>query len=167
MIVLTRIEATRDGTFGQLVVPLHQGLYLAKGLDRGELVTVEDDWLGNKRGVSCIPDGNYILRRSWYFKRGFEVFEVTGRDLAGRLRVLVHPGNTEEDTEACILPGLRFGPLPVYDEDDPKKRRVIKKAALASRQAFHRWMDWLAEADKVPLSIRWAAGVKPLDTVVL
>jgi hypothetical protein len=162
VIVLTRDEPlTEDGTFGHLVVPLHRGLYLAEGLDRGELVTAEDDWLGNRRGVSCIPDGEYVLKRSWYFKHECEVFEVTGAALAGRLRVLVHPGNTEEDTEACILPGLRFGPMTVYDEDRPDHPRVIKKAALASRQAFHRWMDWLAMVDTVPFSIRWAPGVKP------
>jgi hypothetical protein len=165
MIVLTRIEAIADGTFGRWVMPLYNGVYDPTSPNvRGELFTAEDDWLGNRRGVSCIPEGNYMLRRGWFPKHG-EVFQVTGPSLGDRKAILVHPGNTEEDTEGCILLGLRFSTLPVIDEDNPLHPRVVKKSVADSRVAFHRFMGYMQHTDTAPLSIRWAPGVKPPELV--
>lgn len=167
MIVLTRTRATKDGTFGRMVIPINAfGSYDAEEpVHRGELVTMEDDWLGNRKGVSCIPEGTYPLRRTIFYKHGYEVFEVTG--VRGRDRILIHIANTEEDVEGCIGPGLFFGPLRVRDEDDPAHPWVYKEAALSSGVAFRRFMDWMAHVEEAPLRVVWAPGVKPPDTGVL
>jgi hypothetical protein len=172
MITLIRIEATEDGTFGRLSVPLFNGLYMPSAPDSAKLVTMEDDWRGNRRGISCIPEGDYTLVRSMFYKHGYEAFEVT--EVPGRSRILIHIANTEEDVEGCIGPGLRFGPLRVHDEDvgckypvknacPTQSHWVYKKAALASREAFGRFMGWLEQTDTAPFKVRWAEGVKPLE----
>ena len=89
---LVRTDLTPDGTFGRLLVP-----------DHSVLCTCEDDWQANTPGDSCIPAGRYVLERTIYHKHGFPTFEVTG--VPGRSRILIHPGNTEEDTAGCILVG--------------------------------------------------------------
>lgn len=151
---------SNDGTFGQLYVPDHEPLQ-----------TMEDDWIYNRVGVSCIPPGRYTLRRSWFYKHDYEVFEVT--EVPGRRRILVHPGNTEEDVEGCIAPGLSRGHLRVHDEDVtctfalgnikdacPDQRHwVNKRAVLSSRIAFHRFMEWMVGVEAAILEVRWAPGL--------
>lgn len=149
-----------DGTFGLLTVPGH-----------ALLNTVEDDWLGNQRGVSCIPEGEYLLQRSWYHKHGYEVFEVTG--VPNRSRILIHPANREEDVEGCIGPGLRRGMLPGHDEDVPCRYREEgkvdacpiphhwkpKRAVLESREAFRLFMSWMGGVDEALFRVRWIPGL--------
>lgn len=164
MIVLTREnEITPDGTFGRLTVPLYNGLYDPGSPNiRGSLVTAEDDWRDNQRGRSCIPPAPgsvgptyYEIRRGWFPKHG-ECFQVVGVALAGRQAILLHPGNTEEDTEGCILLGLRFSTLPVIDEDDPLYPRRVKRSAADSRAAWRRFMGWMAHTDVAPFRVQWA-----------
>src|SRR6185503_2528676 len=121
---LLRLQQTVDGTFGEMRLPLPWPI----------LYTCEDDWLSNQRGISCIPAGAYTLHRSTYIKHGIEVFEVTG--VPGRRRILIHPGNTEEDTEGCILVGMRLGRLMVAKDEDTGMPKVIKQAVVDSRHAF-------------------------------
>jgi hypothetical protein len=53
-----------------------------------------------------IPAGRYICVRG-DFKTHKNVFEITG--IPGHSFVLLHPGNGDEDTEGCPLPGLSIG----------------------------------------------------------
>jgi hypothetical protein len=136
-VVLERFLATTHGVFGVLTV------------DGYHLFTCEEEDLGNRVGVSCIPPGLYLLRRTVYQKYGYETFEVT--DVPGRTRILFHPGNTEEDTEGCILVGLSLGVLDVKDEDSGE--RAKKLAVLSSRKAFNFFMEKLAGKNEVELVI--------------
>jgi len=151
-----------DGTFGTLIVPLPGASVLQ---------TMEDDWLDNRAGISCIPEGTYPLVRSWFYKHNYEVFEVT--KVPGRHRFLIHPGNTEEDVEGCIAPGFSRGPLRVHDEDAEcpyaeeghhdtcpfPSHWVFKHAVLNSRLAFTAFMGWMAHLNAAILQVRWAPGL--------
>ena len=96
--------------------------------------TLELPWLDNARRVSCIPVGKYQLRRinSPTFGQAFEVADVPNRS-----EILIHPGNTVEDIQGCILVGEYFGFLPPLF------------AVRDSRRAFKRFMalmDGVAES---------------------
>jgi hypothetical protein len=153
LVHLVRTEDSSDGVFGQLEIPAAPLLH-----------TVEEDWNGNRRRVSCIPADRYSCVRTIYNKakaRGrilssynYETFEITG--VPGRDRILVHPACTEEDVEGCIGVGTRRGKLWVQDEDDLARRRVEKRAVVNSRAAFQQFMDALAGVDEFELDIRWA-----------
>lgn len=70
------------------------------------LYTLEEPWRNNARGESCIPQGVYQLRPIIRpnGKMAIAVVSVPGRD-----NILIHVGNTTDDTEGCILPGLGYG----------------------------------------------------------
>jgi hypothetical protein len=105
--------------------------------------------------VSCIPAGVYPLRRTIYHKHGFATFEVC--NVPGRSRILIHPGNTEEDSQGCILLGLRHGRIPVKDEDSG--RPVEKYGVQSSRRAFDKFMFAMHGVDAAELTITWAEGL--------
>jgi hypothetical protein len=94
---LVRLYSTGFGTFGVLLnnkIPL--------------CVTLEDPWLDNKKTKSCIPAGEYkvVPHSGMRYKRVWRLEDVPGRDA-----ILIHSGNTIEDTQGCILVGREFGLL--------------------------------------------------------
>lgn len=149
-LILIRSERNDWGTFGELIAPSKGGLFSA-------LKTCEDDWRDNQRNISCIPAGRYRLVRTVYYKHNYETFEVT--PVPNRHRILIHPGNTEEDTDGCILVGLRRGTLWVPDEDDPLHKLALKDAVVESQAAFATFMDWMRGVDDAYLVIRWGPGL--------
>lgn len=72
------------------------------------LYTLEDQWRGNQRGVSCIPAGTYEVRPHGWDEgssvRFKEVWQL--QNVPGRSAILIHAGNYHSNTEGCILPGL-------------------------------------------------------------
>jgi hypothetical protein len=137
VVTITRTVRNADGVFGVLRMP---GFVC---------VTAEEQDLGNARSVSCIPAGTYPLRRTTYLKHGFPTYEVA--DVPGRSRILIHPGNTEEDSQGCILLGLRAGKLRVRDEDSGQME--TKHAVLSSQAAFGRFMQAMAGVKESQLTI--------------
>lgn len=91
---LKRISGTPQAVFGALI---EDGIPF--------VVTLEEPWLNNQRGASCIPVGAYVCRRVISPKFG-DTFEVT--NVPGRSHILFHKGNTTDDTEGCILVGALF-----------------------------------------------------------
>jgi len=64
--------------------------------------SIELPWLENQRGISCIPEGKYELKKrySQKFKWHLHVTNVTGRSL-----ILVHPANdAKKELNGCIAP---------------------------------------------------------------
>jgi hypothetical protein len=95
--VITRCGSSEKGTFGVWT------------LDEIPLcVTCEDPWRDNKFQVSCIPVGTYkvVKRTSLKYKTHWHVLDVPDRDL-----ILIHGGNTINDTMGCILVGRSFSKL--------------------------------------------------------
>lgn len=148
--VLRRFADSEFGVFGYL------DLYDDMGMHVKRLCVAEDDWLDNAKGKSCIPVGTYLCTRTVWHKTGAETFEITG--IPGRDRVLFHWGNTEEDTEACILLGTDFGAVSVRDEDLPGHPVRLKWAIAAgtSRPAFKEFMARLEGVESFPLVVEWA-----------
>lgn len=73
-----------------------------------ECITLELPYLGNKKGVSCIPPGRYLCKKVKDRTTGGGMkipltFEVT--DVPGRTGILFHKGNTTADTRGCVLIG--------------------------------------------------------------
>jgi hypothetical protein len=83
--------------------------------------TLERPWLNNQRRVSCIPAGTYKGRVLPSPRFGIDLPELL--DVPGRDQILIHPGNTIDDTEGCILIGL--------DRDESEPRIMRSRKALA------------------------------------
>lgn len=143
--VLLRTSDAPDGVFGVL------DLYDSAGEHAARYYTAEEEWLENQRNVSCIPAGIYTCRRTLYHKHGYETFEVEG--VTGRDRILIHPGNTEEDTAGCILLGRQFGGVPATDEDSHEARN--KWGVQQSQKAFADLMQRLSVVNTFTLEVRW------------
>ena len=127
-LTIKRISEIEDGTFGVLLdgkTPF--------------AVTLERNWLDNQANVSCIPVGSYRCVRRLYRKHGYWTFEVMG--VPGRTSILVHSGNTEDDSMGCILIGESFGGL------------KSKVAILSSKEAFLEFMERLKGQDEFMLVI--------------
>ncbi|MDY0308163.1 MAG: DUF5675 family protein, partial [Desulfovibrionaceae bacterium] len=84
--------------------------------------TLERPWLNNQRRVSCIPAGTYKGRVLPSPRFGIDLPELL--DVPGRDQILIHPGNTIDDTEGCILIGL--------DRDESEPRIMRSRKALAA-----------------------------------
>lgn len=141
-LTLKRFADTPDGVFGVIDLP---------GL---RLWTLEDDWLGNLPGVSCIPTGLYTCVRDTWHAKGIPVFHIT--NVPHRERILIHYGNTEEDVKGCVVLGMDRGCLKVKDEDGGGER--LKWAVTQSREAFQRFMVALDGVQSFSLSVEWAVG---------
>lgn len=130
LLELLRIESSSAGVFGVLRVD-----------GRAFCLTLEPPDRNNLPEVSCIPAGEYGLRRtvSPRFGETFIVEAVPGRD-----HILLHPGNTPADTHGCILPGQAYGVL-------PEGRGVLR-----SRAAFAELMARLEGQDRCVLAVRRA-----------
>lgn len=64
--------------------------------------SLERPWMGNQENISCIPDGEYPVSKRQSPKFG-PCFAVDG--VKGRSDILIHVGNTVEDSHGCILVG--------------------------------------------------------------
>lgn len=104
-------------------------------------VTLERVWRDNAPNISCIPDGIYTCKRVNSPRFG-ETFEVT--DVPGRSHILFHKGNTEDDTQGCILVGEQFESL------------RGKTAVLQSGHGYVEFMSRLSGMDEFTLGIRTA-----------
>lgn len=127
---LKRISGTPQAVFGVLI---EDGIPF--------VVTLEEPWLANQRGVSCIPEGTYICRRVLSPKFG-NTFEVT--NVPGRSHILFHKGNTTDDTQGCILVAEQF-------------EEVYGKAGVSqSAPGFNQFMRKLEGLEEFTLEIVWA-----------
>lgn len=107
---LRRIDSGVDGTFGEL---MHG--------DKVLCVTCEDPWNDNRPRESCISKGSYVCvpHSGAHFQN---VWEITG--VPHRSAILIHNGNTINDTLGCVLVGTAFGQV------DGKKAVIGSRAAL-------------------------------------
>jgi len=119
----------------------------------GELVcsTFELPDRKNQVNISCIPDGEYMLKMVVSPKYG-PVYKV--HDVANRTNILIHTGNTTDDTLGCIMPCSSYGMLDVKREDKHTNVTNTVKliAGLSSRVAYIRLMAVL-EGDNHTLVI--------------
>lgn len=95
--ILTRVCSSEKGTFGVLT---YNGEPLC--------VTCEDPWNDNKTSISCIPVGDYSVEK-FNGNRFKDVWEI--KNVPGRSVILIHGGNTIDDTHGCVLVGRSFSKL--------------------------------------------------------
>lgn len=103
---LIRLESTNHGTPGLLICD-EVGLNIR---------TIELPWKNNTVGLSCIPEGTYIVKpyKSPKFGNCWLVSNVPGRNY-----ILFHRGNLAGDvtlgfkshSRGCILPGAYVGKI--------------------------------------------------------
>jgi hypothetical protein len=131
-LTLVRVTEYNGGTFGVLSID-------------GEplCVTCEDPWRDNERKISCIPEGRYKIRKHTSPRYGV-CFRVD--DVPERTHILVHAGNTSDDTLGCILLGTSFGSL------------GGKPAIVQSKPAVSRFMERMGSDTEAELSIVSAYG---------
>jgi len=97
-LILRRFLVANNSTLGILT-----------GLDK-TIYILEDEWKNNARNISCIPPGTYeAVPHGWdagspvRFKQTWRLLGVPNRSA-----ILVHGGNTKDDTEGCLLVGMGF-----------------------------------------------------------
>ena len=121
IITLDRFAYTPFGTFGELTV------------SGWRCFTLEPMWKSNTTNISCIPVGAYILQLG-VFRRNTETESddypaYNLLDVPGRSNVLIHKGNTSEDTHGCILVGAWLGYI--------KKRWAITESKVTYDRFMH------------------------------
>jgi hypothetical protein len=87
--------------------------YFAEGTNgklecEGRLIccTIELPWEANEESVSCIPEGNYVLRKRYSQKFQWHIEVV---DVKNRCFILFHPANNALiQLRGCIAPVTKF-----------------------------------------------------------
>ena|SRR3990167_978716 len=122
ILVLKRMSMTPDGTYGVM-------------LDEGKIpfcVTLELPWKDNKPEVSCIPKGEYQIKKIISPKYG-NVFQVM--NVPNRSNILIHKGNFTTDVLGCILLGEYFEQIL-----NPKADKVVT-SVLSSGAAYNEFFN--------------------------
>ena len=91
--------------------------------------TLERPWNGNAPLISSIPDGSYAGTLRYDHADAWRI-ELQG--VPGRTNVEIHTGNTPDDTEGCILVGLKLGSDLCSVQDSQKAYQVLKTAFYGS-----------------------------------
>jgi hypothetical protein len=99
----------------------------------------------DNKPMSCIPEGIYIGIRffSPHFK--YDVFELN--NVRQRTSILIHRGNTIEDSEGCILLGGSKGLI------TNKKNGLVENGIMNSEIAFNKFMSLLEGINEITLEI--------------
>ena len=125
IIEIIRLEESEQGTFGVLRFQKQVTMFT---LERPDLVNVPT--------ISSIPPQQYICER-WTSPKFGNTFIV--KNVPNRAFILFHPGNSVDDTEGCILLGMKVS----------KTEREI----LDSVEAFNHFMQLLNGVNQFHLTI--------------
>ena len=127
-------HTTTPGIFGTLVVPEER--MDGKVVNR-ILKTLELPDLDNAPRKSCIPTGDYPLRKKAsgrfykrYSKRYDHKYVCQICEVPGRSQVLLHIGNFCKDSHGCVLVGLRC-----------RGEACEEKMLLASADGYKVWYE--------------------------
>lgn len=120
-----RIKNTEDGIFGVLYMP---GFCC---------YTLELPYKDNEPWVSSIPTGLYSLSHynSEAHPDTFKLKELGEAEVNGRTDILIHIGNTIDDSSGCILVGYW------YDRLDGKRAVLNSAAAMNDLRALLKGKD--------------------------
>jgi len=121
--ILTRIQLDPDVTIGELKIGGAHVCWTCEDAEREVKV----------KGETCIPRGTYLIKRT--FSNRFQQTMPQLMDVPNFEGVRIHPGNTAQDTEGCILPGLERRP----------------KGVGSSQLAYREILKWLDAIDRQDL----------------
>lgn len=125
--LLTRNESGPHSTVGEVTVMGRHQCYVCEDVVREVVGVPVSEW--KIKGQTAIPAGRYeiVIDMSTRFGKLMpHLLNVPGFD-----GIRIHPGNTDHDTEGCLLPGTEIGP---------------DGSVLHSRDAFEHWFDVLVAA---------------------
>lgn len=146
-LLLKRIAKMEKYTIGKLYI---DGEYFADTLEdtyRNLASTMSKDKIAKVKvyGKTAIPTGTYVIdmntvspkfgKRSWAQPYGGKVPRL--QDVPGYEGVLIHPGNTADDTSGCILVG----------------RNKVKGQVVESQDTFHSLMNILKGDNDITITI--------------
>lgn len=131
-IILDRIAKKSKYTIGKLYIDGEYFCDTIEDTDRGLTQTMTDAQIKSKKvyGQTAIPTGTYkvIISYSNKFKRQMPLL----LNVPGFLGIRIHSGNTEKDTEGCLIVG---------------KNKVIGKV-IESKDTYNKLFSILCEANK-------------------
>lgn len=146
-LLLKRIAKMEKYTIGKLYI---DGKYFSDTLedtDRNLTSTMSKDEIVKVKvyGKTAIPTGTYVVdmntvspkfgKRSWAQPYKGKVPRL--QDVPGYEGVLIHPGNTADDTSGCILVG----------------RNKVKGQVVESQNTFHSLMNILKRDNDITITI--------------
>lgn len=146
-LLLKRIAKMEKYTIGKLYI---DGKYFSDTLedtDRNLTSTMSKDEIAKVKvyGKTAIPTGTYVVdmntvspkfgKRSW--AQPYEGKVPRLQDVPGYEGVLIHPGNTADDTSGCILVG----------------RNKVKGQVVESQNTFHSLMNILKRDNDITITI--------------
>lgn len=146
-LLLKRIAKMEKYTIGKLYI---DGKYFSDTLedtDRNLTSTMSKDEIAKIKvyGKTAIPTGTYVVdmntvspkfrKRSW--AQPYEGKVPRLQDVPGYEGILIHPGNTADDTSGCILVG----------------RNKIKGQVVESQDTFHSLMNILKGDNDITITI--------------
>lgn len=146
-LLLKRIAKMEKYTIGKLYI---DGKYFSDTLedtDRNLTNTMSKDEIVKVKvyGKTAIPTGTYVVdmntvspkfgKRSW--AQPYEGKVPRLQDVPGYEGVLIHPGNTADDTSGCILVG----------------RNKVKGQVVESQNTFHSLMNILKGDNDITITI--------------
>ena len=146
-LLLKRIAKMEKYTIGKLYI---DGKYFSDTLedtDRNLTSTMSKDEIVKVKvyGKTAIPTGTYVVdmntvspkfgKRSW--AQPYEGKVPRLQDVPGYEGVLIHPGNTADDTSGCILVG----------------RNKVKGQVVESQNTFHSLMNILKRDNDITITI--------------
>lgn len=124
--LIIRTEYQKIQTLGKMIITDSNGYPLR------EAKTLERPWLDNHPFISCIPPGQYQIKRRWSakLKNHLKILNVPGRT-----NILIHAGNLYIQTEGCVLAGQSFKDINKDGWKDVTKSRPTMKQILK----FYKW----------------------------
>ena len=136
-LLLERNSCGPTCTIGSLYVDGAFECYTCEDAQRGTDSATVKEW--KVAGQTAIPYGTYnvVITPSARFKRDLPLLE----NVPGFEGIRIHPGNTAEDTEGCLLVGNTKGPTFVGES----------KAAFA--KLFHQLRSAIDAGDTVTIEI--------------
>jgi hypothetical protein len=102
-ILVERFDSGSEDTFGRLYID-----------GKLQCMTLEDEFREvKKKGDTRIPAGTYKVGKRYSPskspKTGHDMLWI--KDVPGFQYILIHTGNTEDDTEGCLIVGTKIGKL--------------------------------------------------------
>jgi Family of unknown function (DUF5675) len=141
-IVLEREIRSVTTTIGRLFIDGQYECFVLEDEDRGLKQTMPLAEIVERKiyGKTCIPEGRYrvIINQSNRFKRLLPLL----LNVPGYEGIRIHPGNTEDNTEGCLLPGRVRRPDKVLE------------SRLAFNQLFAKMQNAIAEGEQIFITIK-------------
>lgn len=104
-LVLKRNIFTDDSTIGELFIDGRLECFILEDTDRHLTSDMSLDEIKATKvfGNTCIPYGEYRIHNT--FSNRFQKILPLLEGVKGFEGIRIHPGNTKEDTNGCLLPG--------------------------------------------------------------